>query len=92
VTLLADVATNYVQYRVAQQRTKIARANVRTQEQIVALAERREKVGTITTLDVEQGRLAGASKTQPRPPGIALAVPMPGRRGALRGPAALRRL
>ena len=32
VTLLADVATNYVQYRVAQQRIKIARDNVRTQE------------------------------------------------------------
>ena len=31
VTLLADVATNYVQYRVAQQRIKIARDNVRKQ-------------------------------------------------------------
>jgi NodT family efflux transporter outer membrane factor (OMF) lipoprotein len=56
VTLLADVATNYVQYRVAQQRIKIARANVRTQEKLVALAERQAKVGTITSLDVEQLR------------------------------------
>src|SRR4029077_8534048 len=31
VTLLADVATNYVEYRVAQQRIKIARANIQTQ-------------------------------------------------------------
>jgi NodT family efflux transporter outer membrane factor (OMF) lipoprotein len=56
VTLLADVATNYVQYRVAQQRIKIARANVRTQQQLVDLAERQARVGTITTLDVEQLR------------------------------------
>ncbi|MBV8076650.1 MAG: efflux transporter outer membrane subunit [Planctomycetaceae bacterium] len=56
VTLLADVATNYVQYRVAQQRIKIARDNLRTQEGLVALAERQQKVGTATSLDVEQLR------------------------------------
>jgi NodT family efflux transporter outer membrane factor (OMF) lipoprotein len=56
VTLLADVATNYVQYRVAPQRIKIARANIKTQEDLVALLERQEKVGTSTKLDVEQLR------------------------------------
>jgi NodT family efflux transporter outer membrane factor (OMF) lipoprotein len=56
VTLLADVATNYVQYRVAQQRIKIARDNVRTQAKLVALAERQQKVGTLTSVDVEQLR------------------------------------
>src|SRR5262249_30654444 len=56
VTLLADVATNYVQYRVAQQRIKIARDNVRIQEKLVALAERQQKVGTLTSVDVEQLR------------------------------------
>jgi NodT family efflux transporter outer membrane factor (OMF) lipoprotein len=56
VTLLADVATNYVQYRVAQQRIKIARDNVRTQEKLVALVEQQQKVGTATSLDVEQLR------------------------------------
>ena len=56
VTLLADVATNYVQYRVAQQRIKIAHDNLRTQEGLVALAERQQKVGTATSLDVEQLR------------------------------------
>ena len=39
VTLLADVATNYVQYRVAQQRIKIARDNIKSQTTLVALAE-----------------------------------------------------
>jgi NodT family efflux transporter outer membrane factor (OMF) lipoprotein len=56
VTLLADVATNYVQYRVAQQRIKIARTNIRTQETLVAFLEQQEKVGTATKLDVEQLR------------------------------------
>jgi NodT family efflux transporter outer membrane factor (OMF) lipoprotein len=56
VTLLADLATNYVQYRVAQQRITIARSNLRMQEGLVAVAERQEKIGTATTLDVEQLR------------------------------------
>jgi NodT family efflux transporter outer membrane factor (OMF) lipoprotein len=56
VTLLADVATNYVQYRVAQQRIKIARDNVKIQESILALAEQRFQVGTGTNLDVQQAR------------------------------------
>src|SRR5579884_3596467 len=56
VTLLADVATNYVQYRVAQHRIKIARANVRVQEQLVALAERQQRVGTLTSVDLNQLR------------------------------------
>lgn len=58
VTLLADVATNYVQYRVAQQRIKIARANVAIQAEILALVERQQKVGInkVTLLDVNQAR------------------------------------
>jgi NodT family efflux transporter outer membrane factor (OMF) lipoprotein len=56
VTLLADVASNYVQYRVAQQRVRIARDNVRIQEGILKLAEDRFRIGTATRLDVEQAR------------------------------------
>jgi NodT family efflux transporter outer membrane factor (OMF) lipoprotein len=56
VTLLADVATNYVQFRVAQQRIRIAHDNVRIQEGVLALANDRFKVGTATRLDVEQAR------------------------------------
>ncbi len=56
VTLLADVATNYVQYRVAQQRIKIARANILIQEKLVALVSQQEKVGTANKVDVEQLR------------------------------------
>jgi NodT family efflux transporter outer membrane factor (OMF) lipoprotein len=56
VTLLADVATNYVQYRVAQQRIKIARDNIRSQEKLVGVADKQQKVGTVTSVDVEQLR------------------------------------
>jgi NodT family efflux transporter outer membrane factor (OMF) lipoprotein len=58
VTLLADVATNYVQYRVAQQRIRIARANVKIQEEVLALVVEQEKVGInkVTKLDVNQAK------------------------------------
>jgi NodT family efflux transporter outer membrane factor (OMF) lipoprotein len=56
VTLLADVATNYVQYRVAQQQIRIARENLQLQEHLVEVAERQLKVGTSNRLDVEQLR------------------------------------
>jgi NodT family efflux transporter outer membrane factor (OMF) lipoprotein len=57
VTLLADVATDYVQFRVAEQRIKIARDNIRTQERLVNLAEQQFKVGTLKSLaDLEQLR------------------------------------
>ncbi|MGP0067021.1 MAG: efflux transporter outer membrane subunit [Isosphaeraceae bacterium] len=56
VTLLADVTTSYVQYRIAQQRIKIARDNVRIQEGVLALTEEKFRVGTTTRLDVEQAR------------------------------------
>jgi NodT family efflux transporter outer membrane factor (OMF) lipoprotein len=56
VTLLADVATNYVQFRVTQMRIKIARDNIRTQERLLALADQQFKVGTATSVDVEQLR------------------------------------
>jgi NodT family efflux transporter outer membrane factor (OMF) lipoprotein len=58
VTLLADVATSYVQYRVAQQRIKIARDNVRIQEGVLDLVEQQFKVGInkVTELDVDQAK------------------------------------
>jgi NodT family efflux transporter outer membrane factor (OMF) lipoprotein len=58
VTLLADVATNYVQYRVAQARIQIARDNVRIQEGVLALVEQQFRVGInrVTVLDVNQAK------------------------------------
>jgi outer membrane protein TolC len=56
VTLLADVATNYVQYRVAQQQIKIARSNLESQESLVAVVEEQHRIGKSTALDVDQLR------------------------------------
>src|ERR1051326_4336473 len=56
VTLMADIATNYVQYRIAQMRVRIARDNLQTQERLVALAQKQQKTGTSTVLDVDQLR------------------------------------
>src|SRR5260370_40764945 len=58
VTLLADLATNYVQFRVAQQRIKIARDNVAIQEGTLALVEEQFRVGInkVTELDVDQAK------------------------------------
>jgi NodT family efflux transporter outer membrane factor (OMF) lipoprotein len=56
VTLLADTATNYVQYRVTQERIRIANDNVRIQEGILALTQERYRVGTATVLDVQQAQ------------------------------------
>jgi NodT family efflux transporter outer membrane factor (OMF) lipoprotein len=54
VTLLADVATNYVDYRITQLRIKIAQDNLRTQERLVGIAEQQQKVGTAAEIDVRQ--------------------------------------
>jgi NodT family efflux transporter outer membrane factor (OMF) lipoprotein len=56
VTLFSDVATNYVLYRVSQQRIKIAQSNVQIQERVLSLADQRFRVGTTTRLDVEQAK------------------------------------
>src|SRR5262249_32890814 len=52
VTLLADVATNYVQVRTFQQRIVFARRNVEIQKGSLSLAEARLKDGRATELDV----------------------------------------
>jgi NodT family efflux transporter outer membrane factor (OMF) lipoprotein len=56
VTLFADVATNYVQFRITQQRIKIAQDNVKIQEGVLTLAKEKFRVGTTNRLDVEQAR------------------------------------
>jgi NodT family efflux transporter outer membrane factor (OMF) lipoprotein len=56
VTLIADTATNYVQFRVAQQRIKIARDNLQKQQDLVTTAEQQAKIGTLAPYDVEQLR------------------------------------
>jgi NodT family efflux transporter outer membrane factor (OMF) lipoprotein len=56
VTLLADVATYYVELRVAQERIKIAKENARIQEGVVEITVLREQAGRGSAMDVEQAR------------------------------------
>ncbi len=67
VTLLADVATNYVQVRTFQQRIAFARRNAEIQRESLRLTEVRLKEGKATLLDVRQARsnLAQTESTIP---------------------------
>lgn len=51
VTLLAEVARNYVELRSFQQRLDIARANVRTQQDSASLSRSRSSAGLTSELD-----------------------------------------
>src|SRR5262252_8410173 len=56
VTLTADVANSYITIRTAEERIRIARENVGTQEESLKIAEAKFKYGTVAQLDVEQAR------------------------------------
>lgn len=56
VTLLGDVAANYVQYRTAEQRIAYAEENVSLQRKILELATARFKGGQASELDVNQAQ------------------------------------
>jgi NodT family efflux transporter outer membrane factor (OMF) lipoprotein len=56
VTLTADVANSYITIRTAQERIRIARENVGTQQESLNIAEARFQNGVASQLDVEQAR------------------------------------
>ncbi len=56
VLLVADVARNYTDVRIAEQRLAYARQNVEIQKGSLNLAEERFKNGVVTKLDVTQGQ------------------------------------
>jgi len=56
VTLLSEVATSYVQIRVAQQRIKYANDNVALQLKSVKVVENRKQAGVAKQLDVDQAK------------------------------------
>ena len=68
VTLLADVATTYVQIRTFQQRIAFARRNVEIQQGTLRLAQARLNQGKATSLDVEQARSNVAQTEASIPP------------------------
>lgn len=58
VSLVAEVALNYVQLRAAQARLAIARANLDSQAETLQLTQWRAQAGLVTGLDVDQARTA----------------------------------
>jgi len=56
VTLLSDVATNYVQLRTLEQQIAYANENVRLQRETLTIVEARFRAGTTSELDVLQSR------------------------------------
>jgi NodT family efflux transporter outer membrane factor (OMF) lipoprotein len=67
VTLLADTASAYVNYRTALRRIELARANVERQREVLQIAEVRYSNGQTSELDVDQARanLAQTESTIP---------------------------
>jgi outer membrane protein TolC len=56
VTLLGDIATNYVQLRTLQKRIEYAKSNVKLQQETLTIIQARSKGGTTPELDVYQAR------------------------------------
>jgi NodT family efflux transporter outer membrane factor (OMF) lipoprotein len=56
VTLIAEIALNYINLRAYQQRLQIARANVASQEETLQISDWRNQAGLASSLDVEQAR------------------------------------
>lgn len=73
VTLAAEVALNYVEYRLNQQRLNIARENLALQDETLQITEWRELAGLATQLDVEQAR-TNREQTQAAIPALATSM------------------
>ncbi len=73
VTLLGDVASNYVQVRTLQQRIEYVRANVALQARLLAVAERRLKAGSKSAVDCHQAR-SNLAQTEAQIPQLKLAM------------------
>jgi NodT family efflux transporter outer membrane factor (OMF) lipoprotein len=56
VTLLGDVATNYVLARVAQDQIELVRANASLQREILRIVQARFDAGRVSELDVDQAK------------------------------------
>ena len=56
VSLVSEVAATYVQIRTFEERLKVARDNVRIQEDSLRIAEVRFRAGAVTELDVTQAK------------------------------------
>ena len=68
-SLMADVATNYVEMRVLQRRLAISRENAEVQTKNMKMARTRYKAGLVGLLDVKQAE-TGVQTTRAQIPGL----------------------
>lgn len=68
VTLLADVATTYIQIRVLQQRLMIAEQNLELQQQTLYIVQSRQEAGIVGQLDQSEAESNVAVTTASIPP------------------------
>jgi len=73
VTLLGDVASNYVQVRTLQTRIELLRANAELQRGILKIAERRFEAGSRNELDVAQAN-SNLDQTESQIPQLQVAL------------------
>jgi NodT family efflux transporter outer membrane factor (OMF) lipoprotein len=73
VTLLGDVASNYVQVRTLQHRIELTKANVELQSRVFDIAEKRHKAGKKNELDSHQAR-SNLAQTQSQIPQLNMAI------------------
>jgi multidrug efflux system outer membrane protein len=69
VTLVAEVARNYLELRGNQLRAQIAKENIKSQQQTLEMTQARFKVGLSSQLDIEQAR-AQLTATEAQVPGL----------------------
>lgn len=56
ITVTAEVARNYINYRTFQERIMLARQNIAIQQRVVEITEVQYESGNVTELDVQQAR------------------------------------
>ena len=56
VTITAEIARNYINYRTAQERAYLSRQNIAIQQRVVAMTQTQFDSGNVTELDVQQAK------------------------------------
>src|SRR5262249_59627726 len=75
VTLLGDVASNYVKLRTLEQQLEYLRTNVRLQRISLEIAQARFKGGQTSELDVDQAQTI-LSQTESQVPEVEISIPL----------------
>jgi len=72
VTITAEIARNYINYRTAQERTDLSRQNIAIQQRVVEMTQTQFDSGNVTELDVQQSKTQ-LYATQGTLPGLSIA-------------------